>query len=273
MRSPFLAPFGENEHLVWPCVVGQLNVVELFRTVPVEPGTPDVLAGFGVVVCNPDAIDEQVAVVVPDDNLDMTESRLIESRAEIVTHEVPLFFSAVNTGVPRLGGGRFILDRHAPNRHTFLHIFANIADVIIRPRLSVFRLQPPTSIGLSVRFHPSRRTPRRRKQLNRLASHPGRLLDQGEKCMPVTVNREMLEPYIAIDLGIRVIAKGEVTAVDVSPAEGISVTVCGIKIRLKKTLSILGTQLVEGAGSGFREGTTKTFNCLKTFAWINQNER
>src|ERR1043166_8518408 len=148
MRSPFLAPFGENEHLVWPCVVGQLNVVELFRPVPVEPGTPDVLAGFGVVVCNPDAIDEQIAVVVPDDNLDMTESRLFERGTEIVTHEVALFLGAVDAGVPLLCCSGFILDRHAPNRYAFLYIFANIADVIISPCLSVFRLQSPSSIGL-----------------------------------------------------------------------------------------------------------------------------
>src|ERR1043166_9095585 len=83
----------------------------------------------------------------------------------------------------------------------------------------------------------------------------------------------MFQVYVAIDLGIRVIAEREITTVDVSAAEGISVTVCEIEIRLEKTLSILGTQLVERTGSSYKKAPPKPSVFRKPLAGTNKTKR
>ena len=50
MRSAFLAAFGKDKFLVRPRFVGQLQVLEFFRAVPVKRRAPDILTGLRIVV-------------------------------------------------------------------------------------------------------------------------------------------------------------------------------------------------------------------------------
>src|ERR1017187_74502 len=140
MRAALLAAFGKDELLIRPGFVGQLKVLEFFRAVPVKGRPPDIRTGFGIIVSQLDSFDEQIAVMVPDNDLDVLQAGLLERRPEVIADEIPFLLGAIDTGVPHLRSCRFILDGHSPDRHTLFLVFADKADEVIGPHLSIFGL-------------------------------------------------------------------------------------------------------------------------------------
>ena len=89
--------FSEEKVLVRESLVHELDVVEhLIATapwlVPVIPDAPYILGGFGVLQDGADSLIDEIAVVVPGDDLLVTQSFSLHRRAEIVFQEVSLVF-------------------------------------------------------------------------------------------------------------------------------------------------------------------------------------
>src|SRR5579862_5087894 len=83
----------------------------------------------------------------------------------------------------------------------------------------------------------------------------------------------MLQLHIARHFSTGIVAQGKIAAVHVGATEGITMSVGGMKVRLKKLLPVRLAHPRKADGSCFGEGPTETLELLKTFAWIDQNGR
>src|ERR1017187_1364098 len=271
MRATFLAAFGKDEFLIRPGFVGQLKVLKFLRAVPVKGRPPDIRTGFGIIVGHLDSFDEQIAVMVPYDDLDALQAGLLERRPQVIAYEIPFLLGAIETGVPNLCGRGFILDGHSPDRHAFLLVFVDETDEVIGPHLSIFGLQLSAAIELAIGLHPCGWTPGRDKNLKRFARHFLGFLDHGQERSTVPVDGEMLQLHITVHLRTGIVAKREIATVHVGATQGVAMPLGSVKVRLKELFPVLFPHSRQTHGAGFGKSSPKSLNHLKTFAWINRN--
>jgi len=65
--SALLTTLGKNEVLVRPDIVDALDVLKTILPVPMKADAPDVLGGIGIVEHTLRALEQLIAIVIPDD--------------------------------------------------------------------------------------------------------------------------------------------------------------------------------------------------------------
>ena len=153
------ATLGEDERLVRVGVVDALDVFKAVRHVPVEARSPNVLGSFGIVEDHFCALEQQVAVVVPDDDLYVPPTLALQRRPEVVAHEVAFLLAGVDARIPRLRGGGFVLDRQAPEVDALFLEGGKVFSVVERPGVAVLGPQLAAAVHFAVGFHPRGRAP------------------------------------------------------------------------------------------------------------------
>ena len=196
VRPTFLAAFGEQQLLVGPGVVHLLHMVEVVFAVPVKPGAPDKTRRLRVAEDRVGTLHHFVAVVVPDDDLDVAQTGPGQLRPQVVAHEIAFFFGAVAARVPSLRGGGLVLHRHAPHRHTFGFIRLDEADKTTRPGPGVLRQQGAAAVHLAVALHPRGRAPGRNQQLDGSRRHTQRRLNERQQRLAVAVDVEAVQLHV-----------------------------------------------------------------------------
>ena len=148
-----------------PSIVGELNLLKVFFSVPMEPSTPDIVRCLGVLIDHTGTPQKLIPVVIPHHDFDVIQACSLQGGAQMIPHKISLFFGAVKARVPNLLGFWFILHRHAPDGHTFLRIGLNELDIALGPNGTPFRKQSPPLVHGLVGLHPGRRTPGGRQEL------------------------------------------------------------------------------------------------------------
>eukprot|EP01137_Pigoraptor_chileana_P000265 Opistho-2@36166 len=273
VRPALLATLGEEQALVGPGVVQQLHMVEMVFAIPVEAAAPDVTGGFGVRVDDAGPLHHQVAVVVPDDDLDVAQSGARQGRPEVIAHEVALLLRRVDAGVPALHGHGLVLHRHAPDRHPLGRIGLDEAHIAAGPGLGEHRQQPAAAVHLPIALHPGRRTPGRGQQLQRSARHLLGRLDHGQQGLAVAVDIEMRQRHVAGHLGMGIVAQREIAAVHVHAAETVAMTGLAVEVVAQQGRALLGRQRGPGHGRRLGEGRAKTLQGLEAPVAVDHDLR
>ena len=273
MRAALLAAFGEQQLLVGPGVVDLLHVIEAVLAVPVEAGAPHIARGGGIRVHRVRPLDHQVTVVVPDHDLHSPEAGGLEFRSQVVAHEVTLFLGRVQARIPALRGQRFVLHRHAPDRHAFRLVRLDEADVAARPRARAIRAQLAAVVHPARGLHPRRRAPRRGEQLERRARHALRRADERQQCLPVAFDAEARQRQVVRGFDVGVVAEREVAAAHVHPAQRVAVSARGIEAGLEHLLAVRFAQPEPGDRRGLGEGAAEALELLERAAGIDDHRR
>src|SRR5437773_12485250 len=83
-----------------------------------KPDAPRVLRGPGIVEDGLRALHDQIAVVVPHDDVDVLEPAPGHDRAEVVAQKIALGFGLVDARFPRLGRHRLGTNSASPDALT-----------------------------------------------------------------------------------------------------------------------------------------------------------
>ena len=142
----FLTSFREQELLVGVGLFDELEVLVLGVAagpgfVPVKAGSPSVLRGVGVVENGVRTVGDEVAIVVPNDNLLISVSCSLHRGAEVVFQEIAFLLGGVNARFPALRCHGFVLDGHPPNWKPFRFVGFDEFDEVVGPRLVIFGQQ------------------------------------------------------------------------------------------------------------------------------------
>src|ERR1043165_7398843 len=111
---------GEDQMLLRKDLVNQTDVVEhriaaTPRLVPVITDAPDRLRRLRIGKEGTDSLIDQIAIVIPGDDLLITQPRTAHRWPEIILEEVSFFLGGVNTRLPFLRRHRFVLNRESPD--------------------------------------------------------------------------------------------------------------------------------------------------------------
>src|SRR5438046_1858993 len=99
---------------------------------------PRVLRGPGIVEDGLRALHDQIAVVVPHDDVDVLEPAPGHDRAEVVAQKIALGFGLVDARFPRLGRHRLVLNPDCTDGHTGTPIALDDLWVVKWPGPSLF---------------------------------------------------------------------------------------------------------------------------------------
>mmetsp|Transcript_61074 Transcript_61074/g.169332 ORF Transcript_61074/g.169332 Transcript_61074/m.169332 type:complete len:205 (-) Transcript_61074:758-1372(-) len=140
------------------------QVVEGIARVPVEGNAGCELAGGGVAVHCLGPQDNGVLVVVvgKDENLGMSG---LQCWAEVGAQPRRLLVSGVGAGLPACGVHGLVLRCDGPDGHAVGLVRRDPLDEVIGPRLEPLGQQLAPALHLVAGLHPSRRAPRRSKEL------------------------------------------------------------------------------------------------------------
>ena len=161
---------GEEDVLVGVELMHQRDVVVHLRStrpvlVPVKRDSPNVLRRRGVVEDRLGPLDDQVAVMVPDHDVDVAQPLLCHHRPEVIFEKIPLVRRLIDTRFPRLRRHRLILNGDAPDRHARLPVALDELREVEGPGAVVLGAQMAAMQHVVVVLHVCRRTPGARKQL------------------------------------------------------------------------------------------------------------
>lgn len=73
------------------------HVIEIVGNVPMKACTPDILGGGGVVEDCLGAMKQQIAIVIPNNELHILAAATVKCGAKVVTNKITLLLMAVNT--------------------------------------------------------------------------------------------------------------------------------------------------------------------------------
>src|SRR5450759_2588552 len=102
----------------------ELDVVEHLvatapRLVPVKTNAPYILGRFGVGEDGAGSLVDEVTVMIPGNDLLVTQPFSLHSRAEVVLQEVSLVFRGVDARLPCLRRHGLVLNADAPDGYSF----------------------------------------------------------------------------------------------------------------------------------------------------------
>ena len=106
-----------------------------------ESGAPRVGRGDGVFEDGVGAVRDEVAVVVPHDDVLVPISGGVHRRPEVVLQEISLLLSRVDARLPALYRHGLILDGHPPHGQPFCLIGFDELHEVLGPGVPVFRQQ------------------------------------------------------------------------------------------------------------------------------------
>jgi hypothetical protein len=158
------------------------------RLVPVITDTPNVLRRFRIVEDRPRALVDEIAIVVPHDDLLSGKTFAPDRRPKMVLQKIALLFGRENTRLPLLRSHRFILNREAPDRYALALVRFDEPREVVGPRLIKLRLQLAAAKHVVVVFHERGRAPRARKDVEPSAGRGQGLLDKRDAKLPVVVH-------------------------------------------------------------------------------------
>src|SRR5689334_9753234 len=148
------------------------------RLVPMEADAPDVLRSLWISENRADALVDEIAVVVPGDDLPVGESFSSHRGPEKALEEVALFLGRVDARFPRLRSHGLVLYRDSPDRDPFPLVRLDELRVIVRPCLSELRLQLSAVQHVAVGLHECRWAPRAREDRQLPSRRRERLLGE-----------------------------------------------------------------------------------------------
>src|SRR6185312_2761268 len=147
---------------------------------------------------------DEIAVMIPGDQLFAAHAGLLQRRSQIVADEIAFLFGSIDAGLPSLFGHRLVLDRKPPDGYAQRFVGLDEFYIEIRPGLRILV------------FHMT-------------AGSLDRLFDERDTVLPVVRHAEGLERNIVV-AHIAVASAGEITALDVGTRQRIADTVGGIVI-------------------------------------------
>src|SRR6185436_3652112 len=86
--------------------------------IPVITDAPHKLRRFWISQDSAGSLIDEVAIVIPGNDLLVSQAFAFECRAKMIFEKVSLLLSRVNTGFPFLRGHRLVLHRETPNRYS-----------------------------------------------------------------------------------------------------------------------------------------------------------
>mmetsp|Transcript_51893 Transcript_51893/g.150768 ORF Transcript_51893/g.150768 Transcript_51893/m.150768 type:complete len:320 (+) Transcript_51893:501-1460(+) len=233
VRAALLARLRHDEVLLRPQLVHSEHVVEaelpqLVRpaleagvTVPVEGHAPDMPGSLLVGVDHPRPGEHVVAVVVPDQELEVQAAEL-QYGAQEVPHEVALLLRCEEAALPVHRRVRLVLHGQRPQRQTTSLQLLGKLHVVPGPGLPVLRLEVASSHHAAGVLHPRRWTPGASHDLERLPRGSASAVHEGDDGPPIAADREGLELLVANLLAAGPVASGEVAGVDVHAAHPVA---------------------------------------------------
>src|ERR1700752_2547056 len=103
------------------------------RLVPVKTNAPDKLRRPRGGKQRAGSLIDQIAIVIPGDDLLIPQSRPAQRWPQMILEEVSFFLGGVDTRLPLLRRHRFILDRESPDRYPFRLIGPDKLRVVVGP--------------------------------------------------------------------------------------------------------------------------------------------
>src|SRR6185503_18657702 len=151
--------------LVRKRLIDQPNVVKhriatTPRLVPMKTNAPDKLRRLRIGKQRADSLIDQIAIVIPGNDLLVAQSRTAQRWSKVVLEKVSFFLGGVNTRLPFLRRHRFVLDREPPDRYSFRLVGPDELRVVVGPRLVKLGFQFAAMQNIVVVFHERRRAPR-----------------------------------------------------------------------------------------------------------------
>ena len=199
-----------------------------------------------------DPLVDEIAVVVPRDDLPIGQPLARHRRAEEALEEVALLLGGVDARLPRLGRHRFVLNRDPPDVDALALVRLDELRVVVRPRLPELRRQLSTVQHVAIRLHECRRTPRAGEERELSAGRREHLLDEWDAELSVVRDAERLERLVAF-VDVRVAGGGEVAAVDVRAPERVADPLVGIVVGIEQLALLRRRELGEGLRGRVRE--------------------
>jgi hypothetical protein len=135
------------------------------------------------------------------------------------------------------------------------------------------RAQATAVVHRAVGLHPGRWTPGRGEQLDRLARHALRGLDEWQQRTAIALDAEAVEREIIGPLDMRVIAEREVARVRVNVAQRVAMTRQRVEVVVQQGLAGGFAQRLPNRSRGLGEGTAETLNDLTAPAGVDQHGR
>mmetsp|Transcript_102891 Transcript_102891/g.276406 ORF Transcript_102891/g.276406 Transcript_102891/m.276406 type:complete len:430 (+) Transcript_102891:211-1500(+) len=244
------------------------DMIEGVSRVPMEGDAGGVLLGPGVGVQGLGPIVDMILVVVEDENFDVWVV-CTQGGPQVLAQELQLLLGVVHASLPARRVFGFVLGGDRPDRDATGLVCAQPLGKVRGPNCLAAVLQPGfvRAIHLPVRLHPCGRAPRRGDQLQFCAIGLADLVlsgqDQRDHDLGVVGHTivEVRQAEVAIDVVEGVALRGEVAAVHVHPAQGVSYAVRA-EVEVEHLLLLVRGQAFEDERAGLREGTSETLNHL-----------
>mmetsp|Transcript_7448 Transcript_7448/g.12613 ORF Transcript_7448/g.12613 Transcript_7448/m.12613 type:complete len:208 (-) Transcript_7448:439-1062(-) len=194
----FNAALGEEQVLVRVRLLERRQVAEERSTlrprlVPMEPEAPRILRGFGIAKDRVAHMPSQVAVVIPHDDVLVSEALAMHDRAKMILEEFALLCGRVDHRLPPLLCSWLILDGDPPNREAFVLVGFDKFRVVECPCVVILGQQFPAVEHVLVALHECRSAPWAREQGERMARLALRALDHRNTILAIVLDRETLQ--------------------------------------------------------------------------------
>mmetsp|Transcript_67305 Transcript_67305/g.217291 ORF Transcript_67305/g.217291 Transcript_67305/m.217291 type:complete len:264 (+) Transcript_67305:727-1518(+) len=218
-----------------------------------EAQAPDVPGGVFVGVDRLRPHEHLVAVVVPDDELEV-QAALLQRRPQVVAHEVALLLGAVLAALPPHLAPGLVLHREAPQGQPGRFDLSGEAHVVARPRLPAVLPELAAVAHRAGLLHPGRRTPRAGDELQGLLRRVHRPADHRQDRPLVVLQGEAGELEVVRLVAAGPVAPGEVAGGRVQAAHGVAQPDAPVEVGVQHPQLRGLAQLRQQVGRGLREG-------------------
>src|ERR1044072_5406905 len=261
--------------LVRKGLIDQSNVVKhgvatTPRLIPVITDTPHKLRRLRIGEQCADSLIDQIAIVIPGDDLLVAQTRTAQRWSKIILEKVSFFLGRVNTRFPFLSRHRFILDRESPDRYAFRLVGPYELRVIVGPRLIELGFQFTAVQNVVVVFHERRRAPRAREDIELAFGGGENFLDEWNPILLVVRKTERTEFFVAfVDVGVN--AAREITTVNIRAREFVADASLLVEVCIDKFALLLFREFGERFGGGVGQCATDAEERLKLPAGIDKH--
>jgi len=158
-----VAGFGEQQVCFGEGLGHELHVLGCRGScpafIPVKTDAPDIFGRFLVGQDRGGPVIDQVAVMVPGNELLFLHFILPKRWPQEILDEIAFFLGRVHARFPFLLGHGLILNAQSPYRHSPFFVFLDKSHVVIGPGLVEFLHQQSSLQHVLIVFHPCRRAP------------------------------------------------------------------------------------------------------------------
>mmetsp|Transcript_62952 Transcript_62952/g.184122 ORF Transcript_62952/g.184122 Transcript_62952/m.184122 type:complete len:281 (+) Transcript_62952:552-1394(+) len=214
--------------------------------IPVVGQTPDVLCRLGIIVGDGRAFQHPFAVVIPDEDLDRTQTSFLQRRSQVISDKIPLLLGREPAGLPTLVCLGLVLHAHAPDCKALVGHGLHEAHVVQRPGLTAVATQLTAAREGPIGLHPGRRRPRACEQRQRDAGLLRRPAHEGQDGLAVPGEAEAAELVVAVrEPAAEPVARAEVAGAYVHAAEAVAHVPVGAEVRAHHLLLLPRRHLAE----------------------------